>query len=371
MSNSHLSKTILKLAGMIFGIVACTPVALTPTPTLMAQNPTGVSIISSPTAIAHTSPSPILLAPTITPTSIVVRATTSLSDDDQDSPWKGLTLTPLTATPTPTPLPTNTPDPLSPIAPQALYQEEEVLPLELVQDDKFGQYFVRRWCTSREIMSAWSHCLITIDAPGQTRLEIGPVHHVHELTGQDITGEGNPDVIFTIGPVIGTVFPSARVYDLGEVPRLVLDTQSNNCSTEFVDFDDNGSWEAIGCDSSFAYDYCPGITTWIVNVKVIYEYTLQEGYVPANLKFADQYAEDIVTYTQVAQEASPGSWGEFDSTTKCGVLGLVLSYLYSGQEEAGWAALKQYYTFPDLEEFKAEIEANINSSPLFVQANNE
>jgi hypothetical protein len=131
--------------------------------------------------------------------------------------------------------------------------------LLLDQETVMGIYTVRKWCTPTDI--AFGHCIVAIEAPDQPRTEIGPVHWIDDLSGKDVTGEGNPDLILGVGPIMGTVFPATVVYDLGDQPVEVLNTADNRCRTHFEDLDGDGRWEGVGCDSALTYQYCSGLTT--------------------------------------------------------------------------------------------------------------
>jgi hypothetical protein len=56
---------------------------------------------------------------------------------------------------------------------------------------------------------------------------------------------------------------------------------------------------------------------------------------------------------------------EFDGTTKCAVLAVVLDYLYAGLPQYAWAELYRLYHYPDVDVFRAEIEQAVYGSPLF------
>jgi hypothetical protein len=80
--------------------------------------------------------------------------------------------------------------------------------------------------------------------------------------------------------------------------------------------------------------------------------------------FPEQYEPDIARDTDLAM-ATPGiSAIGFDGTPKCAVLPLVLDYIYSGRLQDGLAALYQYYQYPDVDTFAAEILATSASSHL-------
>jgi hypothetical protein len=262
-------------------------------------------------------------------------------------------------------------DPLMPFPPLPIYYPEYLDdPTMLLEEETtMGIYHVRRWCTppSDDLSEKpFANCVVTIDGEGKPRIEIGSVHEIDDLSGQDVTGEGDPDLILSTGPVMGDVFPATIVYNLGDEPIEVLNTMNSRCHTQFEDLDGDGNREGIGCDSPLVYMYCSALFTDQANARVIYRYEAGQGYVPANLQFVDQYEQEIAFQTEIAKNATPGGFGEYDGTTKCGVLGLVLAYLYSGQTEEAWAALHRYYDYADVEAFAAEIEKRVFNSPLFV-----
>ena len=59
-------------------------------------------------------------------------------------------------------------------------------------------------------------------------------------------------------------------------------------------------------------------------VLVVMQYDLASGYVPASPRFADLYADAIEHHLAQAKEATPGELGEWDGSTKCGVLPVLL-----------------------------------------------
>jgi hypothetical protein len=254
-------------------------------------------------------------------------------------------------------IPTLVPTPTAPTSelfPDATY----ALAKELV----IGIYAVRLWRnTASEGLGFDS--IVTISAVGQPQVKIESAPGWDDLTGTDITGEGDPDVIIETYSGGAHCCFATFVYNLGSKLTKVLETPSSNCGGIFQDLDEDGVLEFVTCDDLFAYTYCPFVGS--PAVKVILRYEPGRGYVPASPRFAHLYADDIATHTQMAEQAEPGAMGEWDGTTKCSVLPLVLDYLYSGQPDQAWAALKRWYSHPDLESFRAEIEEAVNQSPLF------
>ena len=99
--------------------------------------------------------------------------------------------------------------------------------------------------------------------------------------------------------------------------------------------------------------------------KVVLDYVPGQGYVPASPRFANLYASDIAAHSVDAERAMPGEYGEWDETTKCGVLQVVLDYLYAGMPYYAWSELYRLYQYPDVHVFRAEIEQAVYGSPLF------
>jgi len=187
------------------------------------------------------------------------------------------------------------------------------------------------------------------------------------LTGKDITGEGDPDVIvrgysggahccfYTILCSLGS---EVTAYSFADSPL-------GNCQGEFRDLDNDGIYEFVTRDDSFAYRYCcfacsPAVT-------VVLKLVPGKGYRPASPEFPWIFEGDVQRDLQLAKNAAQeGRGSAWDGTTKCEVLPLVLDLLYMGQIEQAWLALERYYPFPDLGVFRSEIAERVFSSPFFV-----
>lgn len=237
----------------------------------------------------------------------------------------------------------------------------------LVKEYALGIYSIRLWePPTGEIAPTW----VVVYNEQQT-LVFDSVQGMDYHTGTDITGEGNPDLILRIGPLIFGLPIRTLIYDLGASPRLVLDTGGVNCHGDFEDLNNDGSLEYISCDSSFVDRFCSQVSYGgALSVKVIYKFTPGRGYVPDSPKFPEQYLEDIHNHLELAKNAVAGGRAEDDNTTKCSVLPVVLDYLYSGQLEAARYSLRQYYHYADINEFWQAIEQTSKASPKFVPATN-
>lgn len=235
----------------------------------------------------------------------------------------------------------------------------------VAEEHLIGAYTVQLWRNTAP--DAWGYDnVVTISADGQTLAQLDMVSGLGELTGQDVTGEGNPDVIverFTGG---AHCCFSVIVYDVGAALTRVLESAESNCGGRFEDLDGDAVLEFITCDDLFAYAYCPYAASPLV--QVIMQYEPGRGYVPASPRFAHLYAEAIARHIQLAQTATAEGMGEWDQTTKCSVLPLMLDYLYSGQADLAWAALDRWYDYADAALFWAEVSRDTSRSPLYVAA---
>ena len=60
-----------------------------------------------------------------------------------------------------------------------------------------------------------------------------------------------------------------------------------------------------------------------------------------------------------------GDFGEWDNTTKCAVLPIVLDYLFTGQSEKARSELLCLYPYPDVNDFWTTILETVQVSPLY------
>ncbi|MBN1287771.1 MAG: hypothetical protein JXB47_20395 [Anaerolineae bacterium] len=237
-------------------------------------------------------------------------------------------------------------------------------PLVLEEQFTAPPYAVRLWRRAAGDALMYEG-ITTLETPGGVIDQFDLATALNGLSGVDITGEGNPDVIierFTGG---AHCCFSMVVYDLGEVATKVLHTRDSECGGRFEDLDGDGVFEFLTCDDVFAYAYCPYVSSPFAKVIMQYNPDVRE-YIPAGAAFADRYAADIAEHTALAENTAPGEMGEWDETNKCSALPVVLDYLYSGQTEQAWAEFERLYLFEDAEAFRAEIEEALIFSDLYV-----
>ena len=246
--------------------------------------------------------------------------------------------------------------PLYDLDPNAVYEIEE--------ERIIGPYVIRIWRNTTSEMLMNFDSIATIQTVGQPMTQIDMAPGLHDLTGTDITGEGNPDVVIETYSGGAHCCFSTIVYDLGPTPTEVLRTPESNCSGSFEDLDNDGVMEFVTCDDLFSYQYC--CFAGSPAVKIIMKYYPDEGYLPASTSFRLLYAEDIANHTAAAEKAPPGEYCEWDETNKCAVLPVVLDYLYSGQWDMAWSELDRLYPHADRETFKEEIIQAVGMSDLYV-----
>ncbi len=237
---------------------------------------------------------------------------------------------------------------------------------ELDREMVIGEYAVQYW---RNITpeSRPYHGIVTITSDGEILVQHEWVVDIGDLSGKDITGEGNPDIIIQTFSGGAHCCFDTFVYDLGsrlvEIP-IPPSPGGNYPPGCFRDLDEDGIYEFVHHDDSFAYRYCGYAGS--AKVLVVLKYDPGMGYIPASPEFAYLYKEDIELHTTWAEQAGKEIALEgWDKTSKCSVLPLILDYLYSGSIEMAWEALYRYYAFEDVEEFRADIEEVVYSSPYF------
>jgi hypothetical protein len=231
----------------------------------------------------------------------------------------------------------------------------------LFEEEIIDRYAVRVW---RDSTGGFGFSdILTIDAYGLLTVQVEQFHSFDALNGTDVTGEGNPDVVIQTYTGGAHCCFSTIIYDLGPPLSKVLETPQSNCGVTLVQLDPDSAYEILTCDDIFAYVYCCYAGSPIV--RVILDYEPGHGYLPASPRFADLYVDDIATHTAHAERATPGEYCEDDRTTKCGVLPVMLDYLYSGDPQQAWAELYRLYDYPDADNFRSQIEQRVHASPLF------
>jgi len=250
----------------------------------------------------------------------------------------------------------------------------------LVGQGQIGGYTIRLWENPLQgsrivVISAGGTALVQVEA---WRME---VRHA----GQDITGEGNPDVVVQLSPPGGSYHTlSTQVFDLGPTLTKVMDAPwvssdpypSVPCPQLgiFSDLDGDGSAEFVTCDDAPRWGFYGRSTTnpyaehRRLMVMAILEYEPGQGYGPAGDRFASWYAPQIAGYTREAEEREPSSPAEEDGATLHALVSLAFYYLYSGQPQKAWAEIERLHRGADKVLLWSQILQKAEESPFYARA---
>ncbi len=315
-----------------------------------------------------------LIVPVPTPTSLPATATNTAS------PTSTFTITPDVAATqtiivaltqisyTATPSPTSTPE----INPADLVEEEKPLPppavspgasYELRDEVTVGAYGIRFWHDTTDPMGF--NDVILIEKAGRFSIRIEQASAIHLLTGSDLTGDDTPEAIIETYSGGAHCCFGTQIYSLGETAKLLMKKPESNAGGHFDDLNNDGILEFVTADDLFAYQYCSYADSPFVKVILQYD-PLKAEYIPASPLFSDEYAENILRNTEIAETSQPGDYGEWDNSSKCSVLPLLLDYIYMGDLETAQSELARFYPYPDAQGFWNEIMLFIQDSPLYV-----
>lgn len=233
----------------------------------------------------------------------------------------------------------------------------------LADERQIGAYTARWW--QRENAGLCWLGLATLEKAGQVMVTIEDACPFTALPAADITGEGEPDILFKVWHAGSSHrCEGLLLFNLGAAPVKVLDIVARPYMYDgagvFEDSDGDGRYEFITRDG-YGYDGlpCSGPT-----VKAIARYDpAQQTYTGASPRFAGQYADEVTRSLQRAES----SLKETESGYKCDVAQMVAELLYSGQAERAWAEFDRLYLGPDATEFRAALEAGIRRGRFFVE----
>jgi hypothetical protein len=205
--------------------------------------------------------------------------------------------------------------------------------------------------------------LLLLEQANAEPVQIKMASAIHPQTGSDLNNDGFPEaVIETYSGGAHCCF-GTFIYSLRDEPLLILHKPESNAGGQFQDLNGDDIYEFVTYDDLFAYRYCAYAVSPAVKVILAYDSSAQL-YLPASPRFPEQYVQEIAEHTAMAQ----GNLSDFigdDGTPKCGVLPLVLDYLYIGQPEKAHQELLRLYPYSDVESFWAEILDGVQQSSLY------
>jgi hypothetical protein len=254
---------------------------------------------------------------------------------------------------------------LPPIAPTTNRFTEQSLLYSLQQEWIIGDYAVRLWEDP-----TMTYIALTIDRANQPRIQVDSYRggSVSDLTGSDVTGNGNPDVVFEMsyGGATG-LSCSVIVYDLGARALRVAETPAGACGSRFADLNGDRAQELIVGDTTFANQFCSEAESPVVEVVLAYD-RFAGRYIPLSANFPQYYRTQAEAYTAAradltTQLSAQAEAGQMESV-KCAVLGAILPYLYGGLGETAWREFARLYPYADAAQFRAAILDLFNNSPF-------
>jgi hypothetical protein len=225
---------------------------------------------------------------------------------------------------------------------------------DLLGEMQVGSYTVRRWQGTRMLGQ-----IVTISEGDQIAVQVEETFLLVRMAGQDITGEGNPDVVVSSWSPNPLGAYKTAVYDLGPAVSQVLDVSPITCGDfllgdacpcggMFQDLDRDGVPEVIACDEAFHFRWTIPAEVYPCAPQqlVVLQYDRERGYVAASHRFPELYEARLGWLRGEANKAQrePQSPGE---GPPCAVMALVLNYLYTGQPARAWAELDRRYDAPD------------------------
>jgi hypothetical protein len=224
----------------------------------------------------------------------------------------------------------------------------------LLGEMQVGSYTVRRW------HDTWMpSTIVTISRGDEVIVQIEEDSLLVRMAGQDITGEGHPDVVVGSWKPVPMGAYSMAIYDLGPTVTQVLDLSPITCGDfllgdacpcggMFQDLDGDGIPEVIACDEAFYFRWNVPMRSYDCAPQqlVVLQYNAKRGYAPASHRFPDIYRARLSWLRKEAKKSTrePLVPGE---GPPCAVMGLVLSYLYTGQPANAWEELDRRYDEPD------------------------
>jgi hypothetical protein len=231
-----------------------------------------------------------------------------------------------------------------------------------------GPYVLRVWASPIGDLPSFTRW-VTIDRGGAILVSHEWATGFDEHTGTDINGNGTPDAIINLYSGGAHCCLDVAAYDLGPPLRRIgfPAPPGGNSGGVFEDLDGDGILEYRTADDSFAYAYCCFAASPAVPVILRFD-PKAFAYVPATFAFPAILDDAMGRDLELAEQGAAGSvLGEWDETSKCSVLPLVLDYLYAGRIAEAWDALARYYPFPDRAAFQTEIEQAVYASPYFAR----
>ena len=227
----------------------------------------------------------------------------------------------------------------------------------IYSEQSIGAYVARIWVPANNPFPSM-FSLGTIDRGSERLVQLANVAGFEPLPAADLTGEGQPDIGFSLRWGGSHCCWGTVLYNLGDTPQQVLWVGGETGVGKFRDLDNDGDWEFI------TRDRVTGIPCSQPSPMAVLAYSPGLGYAPASPQYPAVFEPEIMDYTAVAEQRAQQNGG----MTQCDVSDLMLDYWYSGQSERGAAEFARLYTAADAAEVWAAIQAAAEGGRLYVAA---
>ena len=240
---------------------------------------------------------------------------------------------------------------------------------ELVEQDQVGEYFYQLGKVPGDVDSLSETTYFALAANKQPGIRLFDVTgtsvwlDIH--SGNDLTGEGDPDLLVAQFSEGAHCCFRYTFLNLGaQNVSTFLDTPPSNCTAEFQDLDGDQIFEFLTCDDLLAYKYCSFASSPMA--PVVLGYLPGQGYQPVTPLYRDwpEMQEKIAIDTQRAESWFGQEPSEVDPLEQilCPALQVGLDHLYLGDPELAKSEFLRLYPFEDANQVWREVSQAVNQS---------
>lgn len=188
----------------------------------------------------------------------------------------------------------------------------------------------------------------------------------------DLNRNGIPDLMIEMFSGGAHCCFTTSLIELSDPASMVFEQAFSECPASPIDLDGDGIAEFTSCDDIWAYEYCSYAESPLPSVAWKWN---GERYEIANADFPSLYDDEIIWAFSYFLELQ-AEQVDWTPTPECSALALTLPYLYMGNQDLAYEALKLSYTpdeiyddaifasFDSVDEFWQSILQTYNSSDL-------
>ena len=176
---------------------------------------------------------------------------------------------------------------------------------------------------------------------------------IHQGTGEDLFGDGNPSLVLEGYSGGAHCCYTYEIVSLGETPVILRPIQNES---PFFFFKDPASKQFRILTSDGAFDYFDGMCHACAPFPRVVLQVDNSGLHDVSANFVEQYDSEIALARAKIAEGDIQKFivADFEDAKKV-VLEIVFSYLYSGREAEAWQTLGEMWPAGDRERIKALI----------------